>query len=137
MKRKLFKVVDPEEPVTFHPRGRLRTWLRERLWFRVARYVALGRRYARNVRKKHLVSAAEAERLFPETHKCVHCGGWHDHSCPRIRAIVFRGENPARVEFWPWLNEKGKPGWPHDQVIFPWQKAAMIDPDLLEGEVTT
>lgn len=66
------------------------------------------------------MSRAEADELWPEANKCVHCGGWHLHACPRVREVVFRGDTPIRITFWAWGE------WPADQVVFPWQKAALI-----------
>jgi hypothetical protein len=42
--------------------------------------------------------------------RCVHCGGVHSVSCPRVKRIRFRGDgqSPLEVEYW----EK----WPDDRV---------------------
>lgn len=46
---------------------------------------------------------------------CVHCGGLHLRACPRVRRIVFKGNDNsiAEVEFW----RDG--AWPKDDIIWP------------------
>ena len=46
--------------------------------------------------------------------KCVHCGGAHLRSCPRVKRLVFNSDkNLPEVEFWP----AGQ--WPTDNIIWP------------------
>jgi hypothetical protein len=57
------------------------------------------------------MSAAEIEQAKASV--CVHCGGVHAISCPRIKRIRFRADQtPYEVEFWPGDE------WPKERVIF-------------------
>lgn len=55
--------------------------------------------------------------------RCLHCGGYHTISCPRVKAIEFQGEEPRRVEFWAWDE------WPHELVMFPDEILAAAEED--------
>jgi len=110
----------------------VKVWLRERLWYAVQFRMRSVRAWLWKLRRRGRISRKEADELYPEARKCGHCGGWHEHACPRVKAIVFRGDTPVRVEFWSWAE------WRYNarrEVIFPWQKAALIDDSLLEGEL--
>jgi hypothetical protein len=43
-----------------------------------------------------------AAKITKDTPPCMHCGGWHARSCPRVRRMVWHsGGALAEVEFWP------------------------------------
>ena len=45
---------------------------------------------------------------------CPHCGGIHLRACPRVRRIVFKGQEMiSEIEFW----AHGK--WPEDEIVWP------------------
>lgn len=98
-------------------------WLREKAWYPINRQLHRARRVALVLKPDNRIPKAELEEIYPDGTKCVHCGGWHLHACPRVKAMKFLGENPQEIEFWPWG------AWPANQVVFPWQKAAMIKPE--------
>ncbi len=107
----------------------MRRWLREKVWYPIERRL-LGAARALGARRRGAgATRAQVEELFPEERKCVHCGGWHPHACPRLRSVVFRPSGEiVRVEFWPWGE------WPQNDVVWPWQKVRMITlPDEEEG----
>lgn len=58
-----------------------------------------------------LAELIAANREFIRTHGCLHCGGLHVRTCPRIKSQILRGAETTEVEYWP-------PGtWEH-LVIF-------------------
>jgi hypothetical protein len=102
----------------------VRRWLREQR-YRLARAF---RRIPRPSlplphRRSAKLTRGEADELFPEKDRCQHCGCWHDIACPRVRRVVFRGEEVASVEFWAWRE------WPRDRLVTLTQKEAMIGDD--------
>jgi len=101
----------------------VRRWLREVVLYRWLRRATQLARYLAP-QKKMGFTAAEADTVFPPATRCMHCGGWHMHACPRIRSIKFLGENPVEIEFWP------HGAWPVSEVVFPWQKAALITEEV-------
>lgn len=59
--------------------------------------------------------------------KCSHCGGLHDHACPRVKSMRFRTgpggrQDLAEVQFWP----AGE--WSRDGIIWPWDVFAGVTP---------
>jgi hypothetical protein len=78
------------------------------------------KRIPRSIRPDTRISRKEVEGLFPLEKKCVHCGGWHQIACPRVKSLKMVGDNPSEVEFWP------DKQWPKDQIIWPWDLAKMI-----------
>lgn len=69
----------------------------------------------------HAAPSAAAAPMTPEQRaaveagRCVHCGGTHARSCPRVRRIRFRadGQTPLEVEYW------SDQEWPHHNIIWP------------------
>jgi hypothetical protein len=41
---------------------------------------------------------------------CAHCGGIHARACPRVKRMVFKGDDIAEVEFWK--------DWPQDDILW-------------------
>lgn len=48
-----------------------------------------------------------------EIAKCSHCGGAHLRACPRVKRMVFNGEQLVEVEFWEVFNDEHVI-WPED-----------------------
>ena len=92
--------------------------MRESLRHRIQSLLAAIRRLGR--RSDNRLPRKDVETLFPLSAKCVHCGGWHQIACPRVKSLKMVGENPSEVEFW----QEGQ--WPKDQIIWPWDVAKMI-----------
>lgn len=57
--------------------------------------------------------AAKIRALFAAGKACKHCGGIHTRACPRVRRLVFQGDNLIEVEFWP----EGR--WSDEHIIWP------------------
>jgi hypothetical protein len=59
-------------------------------------------------------AAALYRERFADGKSCPHCGGIHLRACPRVKRLVFRGQDQiAEVEFW------GHGWWPEDEIIWP------------------
>jgi hypothetical protein len=56
----------------------------------------------------------QAQKAFKEGKGCVHCGGLHLRYCPRVKKILFHGNEPAEVEYWP----EGTFTWP-EEILWP------------------
>lgn len=63
--------------------------------------------------RQTVLTKDERDKLLASP-RCVHCGGVHGVSCPRVKRLRLRANgDPLEVEFWP------DGAWTRDYVLFP------------------
>lgn len=68
--------------------------------------------------------AADEAREYQKMSPCIHCGGWHLRSCPRVKKATFNGDGkPVEVEYW----AHGE--WPDDNIVWPETVAEVLADD--------